>query len=488
MQTRRTFIRTSIAASSSILIEPMAGALSSKAPVVPVQREPVIYLKPGDAEYKAARQVFNATIATQPQMIARCASEEGVQQAMKLAMEKNWPVAVKSGGHSFEGFCLNDDGLVIDVSPMRELHLDEKAQILTAGAGCRLGDVNRYLLAKGRFLPAGSCETVGLAGLTLGGGYGMFARKWGLTCDHLRSVRMVDGTGKLRDSSDEPDLLWACKGGGNGNFGVVTRMKFQTREAPRGFSSWKFRMYKLDVRRATSLLETWFAATAGLPHDAFSAWVMNGSQVTILVTTVGSRDQKDLAAVCKKLGALSNRTTTAGPTAITKALTWYYGDPTPTFFKNCSAGYYKGMEDLRAALPAIFGQVLSLPGLIFQVNTLGGAIGEGENGAYPHREFSYLGEQQAFWDKPSQAASRIEAAANIREALAAAGIHRHYANYPDLAFKEWPEAYYGKENYARLQKLKAEYDPENRVRHAQSVRVEKSETRMTNDEGSSKPE
>src|SRR5205814_958100 len=126
-----------------------------------------------------ARQVYNASIQTRPEVIARCFSEEGVKQAMQRAIEKQWPVAVKSGGHSFEGFCLNDDGLVINVSGLNELHLDEKSGILTVGAGCRLAEVNRFLLAKGRFLPAGSCETVGLAGLTLGGGYGMFARKWG---------------------------------------------------------------------------------------------------------------------------------------------------------------------------------------------------------------------------------------------------------------------------------------------------------------------
>ena len=131
------------------------------------------------------------------------------------------------------------------------MRLDAATGLLTAGAGCRLRDVNRFLLAKGRFLPAGSCATVGLAGLTLGGGYGMFARKWGLTCDHLRSLRMVDGTGAVRDSAAEPDLLWAARGGGNGHFGIVTQLTLQTRVVPRAFSSWKFRAYRLTQARAT---------------------------------------------------------------------------------------------------------------------------------------------------------------------------------------------------------------------------------------------
>jgi hypothetical protein len=129
------------------------------------------------------------------------------------------------------------------------------------------------------------------------------------------------------------------------------------------------------------------------------------------------------------------------------------------------------MDDIRAALPGIFDEVLSLPGLVFQVNTLGGAITDGPEGAYPHRAYPYLGEQQAYWSSARQAPARIEAIRRITEYLGKAGINRHYANYPSLAFKEWPTAYYGTENYRRLQKLKQRYDPENRIRHPQSVSV-----------------
>ena len=299
----------------------------------------------------------------------------------------------------------------------------------------------------------------------------MFARKWGLTCDHLRAVRMVDAAGKIRDSHDDPELLWVCRGGGNGHFGAVTQLTLETRVAPRQFTAWKFRAYKLDAKRATDLLETWFRATAALPHDAFSAWVMNGTQVTIVLTTIGATDDKALAACRKTLGALSNKTTTGGPVPLAKALPWYYGNRGPIFFKNASAGYYQNIDDLRAALPGVFEEVLHVPGLIFQINTLGGAITDGGDGAYPHRAFPYLGEQQAYWDTPAQAAPRIAAIQRVGEHLAKAGIHRHYANYPDLAFADWPTAYYGEENYRRLQAFKRVCDPENRFRHPQSVRL-----------------
>jgi hypothetical protein len=161
--------------------------------------------------------------------------------------------------------------------------------------------------------------------------------------------------------------------------------------------------------------------------------------------------------------------TSGGPTSLKKALSWYYGEQGPVYFKNASAGYYKGIADIRPALPGIFEEVLTVPGLIFQINTLGGAISNEVDGAYPHRAFSYLGESQAYWESASHAAVLREAIGRMRDHIARAGIKRHYANYPDLAFSDWPTAYYGAENYARLQQLKQRYDPENRIRHPQSV-------------------
>jgi hypothetical protein len=473
MPTRRSFLRTSLAATTAILAD-VSGIVASERPSTSPSDpsiDGVKFLTPEAPDYAIARKVYNAGILIQPKVIACCTSESGVQHALERAKAENWPVAVKAGGHSFEGFCLNDDGLVVNVSALRQMQFDPKTGMLIAGAGCRLEDVNQFLLAKGRFLPAGSCGTVGLAGLTLGGGYGMFARKWGLTCDHLTRVKMVDGSGTIRDSNEEPDLLWSSRGGGNGHFGIVTELTFNTRAAPAQFSAWKFRAYKLDSKRATTLLETWFEASSDLPNEAFSAWIMNGSQVTVLVTTIGSREQKGLVTFRRRLAGLTKKATSARPSPLKKSLSWYYGDPGPVYFKNASAGYYKGMDDIRSALPGIFEEVLNVPGLIFQINTLGGAISNGVEGAYPHRAFPYLGESQAYWGSPSHAAVLQEAISRMRAHIAQAGVTHHYANYPDLAFKDWPTAYYGAENYARLQQLKQRYDPENRIHHPQSVHL-----------------
>src|SRR4029079_14680810 len=179
MHTRRSFLRTSLAATTAILADVSSIVAKEKPAISKLASDGYIdgvkFVTPEAPDLAAARDVYNAGISIQPKIIASCRSETGVQRPIERARAENWPIAVKAGGHSFEGFCLNDNGLVVSVSPMREMQLDPKTGILTAGAGCRLEEVNKFLLAKGRFLPAGSCRTVGLAGLTLGGGYGMFA-------------------------------------------------------------------------------------------------------------------------------------------------------------------------------------------------------------------------------------------------------------------------------------------------------------------------
>ena len=447
-----------------------AAALLSPQVTRAAEESPVTWLTPGNRDYDAARRLFNATIDRRPAVIARCRSERGVIEAVARAALEGKPVAVKSGGHSFEGFCLNDDGLVVDVSGMKRIDLDRKSGILTAGPGCLLGALNQALLAKGRLLPSGSCAGVGLAGLVLGGGYGLFARQHGLTCDHLEGVRLVDGEGNVRDSRDEPELLWACRGGGNGHFGVVTEFRLRTHAAPARLHAFKFRTSRLTGERAMQLLETWFEASAGLPEHAFSAFVMNGRFLTVLLTCTGDPEQRGVSSFRRRLIDRGTELSAAKPVPLAQALPRYYGEPGPLPFKNASAGCYQSFAELAPALPGVFKEVLETPGLIFQVNTLGGAIARGPEGAYPHRHCPWLGEWQAYWERESRREPLLAAAARLRGHLAAAGIRRHYANYPDLAFKEWADAYYGA-SLERLRAVKRRLDPADRIRHPQSIKA-----------------
>jgi FAD/FMN-containing dehydrogenase len=428
------------------------------------------YLKPGDPGYEEARRPFNSVIQLKPAWIARCRTEADVIAAVRHAKELDLPVAVKSGGHAFHGFNLNEGGLLVELSGLANRLLEKDSQRFTAGPGLKLRDCYSWLMERGRILPAGSCGGVGLAGLTLGGGYGLFAREFGLTCDHLLEVRLVDGNGEVRDSRDEPELLWACRGGGNGNFGVATSFTFDTRPAPNALASQRFTAKGLDAGKLARLLERWFEVAAALPEPCFSAVILNGSQATVLLTSTRSADGpafRTAVALLLKAGLTSKGALTR---PLARALGSYEGRPGPLPFDNVSAGYYQGFQDLKSAAGGICATVRETPGLIFQVNTLGGAIARGPDSAYPHRDFPFLGELQAYWEKGDIPPKLAAGHASVRKALADAGIRRHYRNYPDPRIGNWQDAYFTG-TYARLQALKQQLDPADRIRHPQSVRL-----------------
>jgi FAD/FMN-containing dehydrogenase len=184
-----------------------------------------------DKRYDALRKGFNKRIDKFPLVIALCATTEEVAAAVRYANKNKLAIAVKSGGHSMEGFSCNNGGMVINLSKMNKVEMPEENKI-KVGPGCTLSGLYDVILPQGRILPAGSCATVGIGGLTMGGGYGLFSRKYGLTCDHLLEATMVDGNGSIHSTKSNSELLWALKGGGSGNFGVVTEMIFKTQIAP----------------------------------------------------------------------------------------------------------------------------------------------------------------------------------------------------------------------------------------------------------------
>lgn len=430
------------------------------------------FLTPSGEGYARSATPFNKRIKTRPGLIAVCQSELGVAKAVRHAIAQELKIAIKSGGHSFEGFSLNRDGLVIDASQMAGQTLNDEKY--TAGPGVKLRQAYEFLLPRKRIVPMGSCGGVGLSGLTLGGGYGLFARKFGMTCDNLIGVRMIDGKGQLRDSRDDPALLWSCRGGGNGNFGVITQMRFETHPAPTHLPCQRIKFHSLAAKRAAELCERWFAQTAKLPDDAFSAFVLNGSTLTILITFF---DPASRATVQRITNAIADGASSVAKPAnepIEKGVTRYYGAKDPLHFKNVSAGYYKGFDDLRGGIEGVFASVIAGRGLIFQINTLGGAIADPAKqptAAYPHRMLPYLGELQCYWDKDSQSADRVERVNLVQQQLHAMGISKHYRNYPSLEIKAWADAYYGKPTYANLQRCKRVYDPHDQIGHAQSVKA-----------------
>ncbi|QJR12324.1 6-hydroxy-D-nicotine oxidase [Usitatibacter rugosus] len=456
---RRTFLAR-VAAATAAGLAPAFGTEARDGDVA--------FLERGHPDFERHRALFNKRITLVPASIAVCASEAGVQKAVREAAARRLPVAIKGGGHGFEGFSLNDGGLVVDLAAMNRLALT--GEVLVSGPGSRLSQLNDFLLPRSRILPAGSCGGVGLAGLTLGGGYGLFSRRFGLTCDNLTRVRLVDGLGEVRDSRETPEILWACRGGGNGGLGVVTHLEFATHAAPSTLHAFRYRFTVAKAEDAFEVASEWDTLARTLPPEAYSALIANGKTLTILVTTFASRPRSGpTGSVLDRLAARARKVEAPTSLPLAAGVRKYYGEKGPILFKNVSAGFYDRLEDVRPAALALFGAVLQNPGLIYQVNTFG-PFPAASDGAFPHRDRRLIGELQAYWDTAARGARLMPVVADLQKQLADAGVRTHYSNYPDVGITDWARAYYG-DSYPRLQALKKILDPEDRFRHPQGIRL-----------------
>jgi FAD/FMN-containing dehydrogenase len=213
--------------SSDALVDQVRGQLSGAV------------VAPGDADYDAARRIWNGDIDKRPALVARPESVAEVQAVVRIAAEHGVLLAVRGGGHSFAGHSTCDDGIVLDLARLRGVEVDPSARRAHAQGGALLGDLDRAAQAHGLVTPAGVVSHTGVAGLTLGGGHGYLARRHGLSCDNLRAVDLVTAEGELVTVSDDtdPELMWGLRGGG-GNFGVVTRFEYDTHEQGDVLAGW----------------------------------------------------------------------------------------------------------------------------------------------------------------------------------------------------------------------------------------------------------
>jgi len=253
---RKEFLKLALLAKMAFVVKPFEFMSSKEKNVneLPANSENVTYYKNGDAEYDSLRKGFNKRVNKSPLMIALCKNEAGVIEAVKYAKLAKLPIAVKSGGHCMEGFSCNDGGMVINLSLLNKIEWINNDTI-KVGPGCSISHLYDEILPKGKIIPGGSCGGVGIAGLVLGGGYGLLARRYGLTCDSLQEVSMVDGMGVIRNSADDKELLWACKGGGNGNFGVVTSLKFKLHKSPATMQGFRFRTHNINTEKTKQILQ-----------------------------------------------------------------------------------------------------------------------------------------------------------------------------------------------------------------------------------------
>ncbi|GAA3538611.1 FAD-binding oxidoreductase [Amycolatopsis ultiminotia] len=413
-----------------------------------------------DGGFASAKRAFNPLFDGQnPAAVAKCVKPEDVQACVAAAGGRI-PVAARSGGHSYAGYSAPENGLVIDVGGMSAV--DVQGEQVVIGAGAQLGDVYSALAKAGRCLPAGSCPTVGIAGLTLGGGIGVLTRKYGLTCDRLTSAQVVTPDGKLRTASadSESDLFWALRGGGGGNFGVVTSFTFSTAEAP---SLTVFSLH-FPAGSAGDVLDAWQRWLPTTPPELWSNLVVSGgSSVSCRVggAFVGSSAQ--LTPLLAKLEATPSSRTMK---------TLGYGAAMEYFSGSSQRQTFVGSSRIITD-PVDGGKVSDLAaghqGMDLLIDGLGGAVGDvaPTDTAFWHRKA--LASVQVYAPATSSTRSSVrKSVSTVVAGLAEAGADGGYVNYLDPDLPDWKTAYYG-DNAGRLGRIAKTCDPNGVLAFAQSV-------------------
>ena len=360
-----------------------------------------------------------------------------------------------------EGLSCIDGGLVINLSLLDKIEWVDNNTVMVEPA-CTLKKIYETLIPRGKYLPGGSCQTVAIGGLTLGGGYGLMSRSFGLTCDSLMEATVVTGDGKIVNTRDDAELLWALKGGGNGNFAVVTQMKFKLQKAPATMQRYKFRNINATITLAKDTCREWLALSKTLPDTCFSTFIFNGRTTYILLTNTGKQNTAVIEFI-NHFKSKSTKVTQGYVLPLDRALKAYYAEANPLTFKNASAGLINSFDEIETIIEAVFTLIKERPGMLYQLNTLGGKIQSElfeQNSAFAHRSYSYFSELQSYWQSDGTTSSFLNQFELIQQQFLNAGIKAHYRNYPDINFKDWAQCYYGK-NLEKLLVVKNKYDPDN---------------------------
>jgi FAD/FMN-containing dehydrogenase len=443
-------------------------------------------LLPGAAGFTLAAPVFNTLYdATVPQALVRVASAGDVALALAFARANNLALTVRSGGHGYTGNATTT-GMVIDVGPLSTITLGSGTA--TIGAGAKLVDVYDQLSNQGVCIPSGSCPTIGIAGITQGGGIGVLDRAHGLTCDRLVSAQVVlaDGSIVTCDATTHADLFWALRGGGGGNFGVVTALTFDT------FATSDLTTFSADFAwaDAAQVIAAWQAWPQTLPDSIWSGLVLaataSGSPV-IEVSGVCIGTTADFSPYWAQFLAAAGVTPTSQSAQTqpfhTTLLASCYGKTvsqchlaSETPDGQVSRGSFVASSDFfNTALPsagiqALLGQVSAAVGvtpLLVIMDLMGGAIADvaPDATAFVHRNALFSAQ---YYVSSTDVTSGRRAVSGARAAMSAWSSGEAYQNYLDPALADWQAAYYGA-NYARLVQVKAAYDPTQVFRPAQGI-------------------
>jgi FAD/FMN-containing dehydrogenase len=457
-------------------------------------------IRPGQSGYTTAKELFDPRFdSLHPAGVAYCRNPHDVATSLAFVRKYGIPVAARCGGHSYAGWS-STSGLIVDVTRMAGVNVS--GGTATVGAGTRLIDFYNGLAAHGRAVPGGSCPTVGISGLTLGGGIGVVGRAYGLTCDNVTSLQIVTADGQIRtaNSRTNSDLFWACRGGGGGNFGVVTSFTFSTHAAGEiclFFLSWPW-------SQADRVIAGWQSWAPHAPDQLWSnvhlAAAPGGSVPSIQVGGTYLGTVSEAAAQLEKLYAAAG----SDPSSpFLESTTWLHAmlveagcapktvaechlpSQTPQGQLSRASEYAKsdfftkplsshGIGTLLAGVES-FQQVAGAPGASGGIafDALGGAINRVPAGAtaFVHRNALFDAQYTTTWPVGSASAEVARQHAwqqSFWQSMRPYASGQAYQNYIDPSLPNWRQAYYGA-NYTRLTQVKATYDPHRLFSFPQAV-------------------
>ena len=428
-----------------------------------------------DAAYDESRRVWNGVIDKRPALVVRCSGNADVIAAVAFARERGLPVSVRGGGHNVAGTAVCEGGVVLDLGAMRNVFVDVDRRTVRAGGGARLGDVDHETQAFALATPFGVVSRTGIAGLTLHGGMGFLTRRLGLTCDNLLAADVVTADGRLlhADADRHPDLLWALRGGG-GNFGAVTSFEYQLHPVgPEVFMAITF----YPVEAGTDGLRVFREVMAQAPDELMGValyWTApaeepfppewHGKPVFILAGCwSGPLDQAEEAVkpfreVATPVADLS------GPMPFLVAQQLFdpeYPDGRRYYWKSI---YLSDVGDAEAKLVGRYAATRPSALSSIDVWAFGGAMRNEPAGgsAFAKRDAPFLLGVESNWENAADDEANIAWTRELIDEASALSPGGTYLNFP--GFVEEGEQLlrdtYGA-NYERLQKVKAEYDPDN---------------------------
>lgn len=432
-------------------------------------------LRPGDADYAAHVHVYNARTQIAPALFAICSTASAISAVFAWVKANNLPFVVRCGGHSYEGFSCSS-GVVIDLRNLRGVAFDRSSMTVTVGAGASIDNIQTALRGKGVAFVSGTCPTVGIAGHVMGGGHGLLARAYGLACDNLKAITLVtaDGTNVSASQTTNPDLFWACRGGGGGSLGIATEFVFAVHRI--STVTVFVQPWVLPVARAMRIVDAWqkWAPTADPGITALlKISRVNGTSVSLRCIGQSIAPPQVLESGLRALenieplsGARTQQTKT-----FWEAYQFFAGTGADPRYQKEKSDYVPSLSSagMTTLLTQLVGQSSNQIALI--LNAYGGAVdGLGESDtAFPHRRsVRFMIHYYSGWDNGSTTAQRVAAMAAFYAGMRPHVPGKAYINYCDSELQDWPTAYWCP-NLARLKGVKRAVDPTNIFQFPQSI-------------------